>query len=181
MFGKSKDGAPDSERAPAPAQQFQRLAVAPSSSPSATDEISSISSGMTVVGKISGEGTVKILGRIEGELHATTVLIAEGAEVEGDIVAQDVSVGGHVKGTIRADRVKLNGAAAVEGDIFHRSLSIEENARFEGSSRREDAVIDTPRIPLSRPPSQIQTHAAATESGQKLNGAPDAAAHPATK
>ncbi len=132
---------------------------------------------MTVVGKISGEGTVKILGRIEGELHATTVLIAEGAEVEGDIVAEDLTVGGRVKGIIHANRVKLNGTAIVEGDIFHRSLSIEENARFEGSSRRDDAVIDTPRLPLSRSPSQLQTHAAAAESSQKLNGAPDAAAH----
>jgi cytoskeletal protein CcmA (bactofilin family) len=95
MFGKSKDGTPDGEPVPAPAQQFQRLAVAPASS-GATDEISSISSGMTVVGKISGEGTVRILGRIEGELHATTVLIAEGAEVEGDIVAEDLTVGGRV-------------------------------------------------------------------------------------
>jgi cytoskeletal protein CcmA (bactofilin family) len=181
MFGKSKDDAPDSERVPAPAQQLQRLAVAPSSSPGATDDISSISSGMTVVGKISGEGTVKILGRIEGELHATTVLIAEGAEVEGDIVAEDLTVGGRVKGIIHANRVKLNGTAVVEGDIFHRSLSIEENARFEGSSRRDAAVIDTPRIPLSRSSSQLQTHAAAVESSQKLNGAPDAAAHPATK
>jgi cytoskeletal protein CcmA (bactofilin family) len=183
MFGKSKDGTVDSEQAPVPVQQFQRSNVAPSSPPGAADEISSISSGMTIVGKISGEGTVKVLGRIEGELHATTVQIAEGAQVEGDIVAEDVSVGGHVKGTIRANRVKLNGSATVEGDIFHRSLSIEENARFEGSSRRDDAVIETPRIPLSRPPSQIhnQSHAAASES--RLNGAPDGAAHanPATK
>jgi cytoskeletal protein CcmA (bactofilin family) len=32
----------------------------------------------------------------------------------------------------------LNSSAVVEGDIFHKSLSIEENARFEGSSKRED-------------------------------------------
>jgi cytoskeletal protein CcmA (bactofilin family) len=177
MFGKPKDGVADNERAPAPVQEFQHLSVPRPSSPGSADDISSISSGMSVVGKISGEGTVKILGRIEGELHATTVLIAEGAQVDGDIVAEDVSVGGHVKGTIRANRVKLNGSATVEGDIFHRSLSIEENARFEGSSRRDDAVIETPRIPLSRPPSQMPNHAAATDSSPKLNGAPDSAAH----
>jgi cytoskeletal protein CcmA (bactofilin family) len=43
----------------------------------------------------------------------------------------------------------INGSA--EGDIFHRSLSIDENARFEGSSRREETVIDVPRIPFNRP------------------------------
>jgi cytoskeletal protein CcmA (bactofilin family) len=182
MFGKSKDGLSDGERTPAPApvQQLQRSAVAPSSSsPGAIDEVSSISSGMTVVGKISGDGTVKIFGRVEGELRASTVLVSEGAEFEGDVVADEVTVGGHVKGTIHANRVKLNSSAAVEGDIFHRSLSIEENARFEGSSRRENAAADTPRLPLSRPPSQVQSQiqspVAATETGHKLNG--DNAAH----
>jgi cytoskeletal protein CcmA (bactofilin family) len=33
-------------------------------------------------------------------------------------------------------RVKLQNGGAVEGDIFHRSLSIDENSQFEGSSRR---------------------------------------------
>jgi cytoskeletal protein CcmA (bactofilin family) len=131
---------------------------------------------MTIVGKISGEGTVKIFGRVEGELRASTVMIAQGAEVEGDIVADDISVAGRVKGTIHANRVKLNGSAAVEGDIFHRSLSIEENARFEGSSRRDDAAVDTPRIPLGRSP-QVQSQARTTETSAKPNGAPDSAAH----
>ena len=79
---------------------------------------------------------------MEGEVHAATVWISDGAEVEGNIVAQDVTVGGRVKGTIHAIRVTLNSTALVEGDIFHRSLSVEENARFEGTSRREDNVID---------------------------------------
>ena len=32
---------------------------------------------------------------------------------------------------------------AVEGDIFHRSLSIDENSQFEGSSRRAKNPIDS--------------------------------------
>src|SRR5215469_5319865 len=156
MFGKTKDGAHEGDRVVTPIQQSPRPAAAPPSArnASSSDE-STISAGMTIVGKITGEGTVKIFGRVEGELRASTVEIAPGAEVEGDIVADDLSVGGRVKGTIHANRVKLNSSAAVEGDIFHRSLSIEENARFEGSSRREDAVLDTPRIPLGRAASQV--------------------------
>jgi cytoskeletal protein CcmA (bactofilin family) len=164
-----------------PIPQPQRpMATLSSAHDTSSDDVSSISAGMTVVGKISGEGTVQIFGRIEGELHASTVLIAEGAEVAGDIVADDVSVGGRVKGTVRANRVKLNGTAVVEGDIFHRSLSIEENARFEGSSRREDAVIEAPRIPLGRPASQFQAPLHVAESATRTNGAPDNGAVHAT-
>ena len=49
----------------------------------------------------------------------------DGAQVEGDIVAEQLIIGGRVQGTIHANRVKLNGSAIVEGDIFHRSLSID--------------------------------------------------------
>jgi cytoskeletal protein CcmA (bactofilin family) len=172
MFGKSKDNTTENDRVPSPVQQFQRSPVAPSEAPA--DEISSISSVITIVGKITGKGTVRISGRIEGELHASTVLIDDGAQVEGDIMAEELIIGGHVKGTIHANRVKLNGSAIVEGDIFHRSLSIDANARFEGSSRREETVIDARRVPLSRPVAQAEVDiVGAMEGNLKQNGPSD--------
>src|SRR6516164_6257491 len=87
----------------------------------------------------------EIMGRIEGELRASDLLISDGAQVEGNIIAQGVTVCGRVKGTIRAVRVKLQNGGAVEGDIFHRSLSIDENSQFEGSSRR----VENPTEPSS--------------------------------
>ena len=101
--------------------------------------VSCIGSGMSIVGKIECNGPAHIFGRIEGELRASDLLISDGAQVEGTIIAQDVTVCGRVKGTIRAVRVKLQDGGAVEGDIFHRSLSIDENSLFEGSSRQSPA------------------------------------------
>jgi cytoskeletal protein CcmA (bactofilin family) len=75
-------------------------------------------------------------------LRASELLISDGAQVEGSVIAQDLTVRGRVKGTIRAVRVKLQDGAAVEGDIFHRSLSIDENSLFEGSSRRVENPTD---------------------------------------
>jgi len=141
MFGKGK--ANEENQAQALVHQPQRPPVAKPAAESA-EAVSSLSSGMTIVGKFVGDGVVKIYGRMEGELHASTVLIAEGAIVEGNVIAQELTIGGRVKGAIHANRVKLNSTAVVEGDIFHGSLSIEENARFEGSSHREDNAIDAP-------------------------------------
>ena len=60
MFGKSKDGSPDTDRAVASIEpQPQRPAMMPPSAPApraaaaAGDDASSISAGMTIVGKIS--------------------------------------------------------------------------------------------------------------------------------
>ena len=130
MFGKPKDENDHLQR-PAAIQSgeqvltendhLQRPAAVQSEGRVSTDQASFISRGMTVVGKIVGEGTVEIFGGIEGELRALTVLINEGAKVEGDIVAEELTISGQVKGTIHANRVKLNSTAVVEGDIFHRS------------------------------------------------------------
>jgi cytoskeletal protein CcmA (bactofilin family) len=106
---------------------------------------SCIGSGMSIVGNIECNGPAQVFGRIKGELRASDLLIGDGAQVEGSVVAQNVTVCGRVKGTIRAIRVKLQDGGAVEGDIFHRSLSIDENSLFEGSSRR----VENPMEPSS--------------------------------
>jgi cytoskeletal protein CcmA (bactofilin family) len=103
---------------------------------------SCIGSGMSVVGKIECNGPAQVFGRIEGELRASDLLIGESAQIEGNVIAQNVTVCGRVKGTIRAVRVKLQNGGAVEGDIFHKSLSIDENSPFEGSSRRVENPTD---------------------------------------
>ncbi|MGA8388398.1 MAG: polymer-forming cytoskeletal protein [Pseudolabrys sp.] len=163
MFGKSKGNAADTNRDSSSVQDVKRSSVGHLAAPGAA---SSISSGLSIVGKIVGEGTLEIFGHVEGEVHASTVQIGDGAEVEGNIVAEELTIGGRVKGTIHANRVKLNSTAVVEGDIHHRSLAIEENAQFEGMSRRQENVIDTPSlVPVQR----SQTQAI------KVNGQGDAA------
>ena len=107
---------------------------------------SCIGSDMSIVGNIECNGPAQVFGRIKGELRASDLLIGDGAQIEGSVIAQDVTVCGRVKGTIRAVRVKLQDSGAVEGDIFHRSLSIDENSQFEGSSRRVESPTDLPSV-----------------------------------
>jgi cytoskeletal protein CcmA (bactofilin family) len=171
MFGKTKDNMPEGDRSSVATPTHQPAATYQSTTthhvaPDSPEATSTISAGMSIVGKVVSDGTVKIFGRVEGELHASAIMIADGAQVEGDVVAEDLTVGGRVKGIIHANRVRLNGTAIVEGDIFHRSLSIEENARFEGSSKREEAVIDKP----SRVQSRIQSQTTTNGGARKPNG-----------
>jgi cytoskeletal protein CcmA (bactofilin family) len=112
---------------------------------------SCIGSGMSIVGNIECNGPAQVFGRIQGELRASDLLIGEGAQVEGSVIAQDVTVCGRVKGTIRAVRVKLQDGGAVEGDIYHGSLSIDENSLFEGSSRRVENPTDLSSVEAKGP------------------------------
>jgi cytoskeletal protein CcmA (bactofilin family) len=105
---------------------------------------SCIGSDMSIVGNIECKGPAQVFGRIEGEVRASDLQINDGAQIEGSVIAQNVTVCGRVKGTIRAVRVKLQNGGAVEGDIFHKSLSIDENSQFEGSSRRVENPTEIP-------------------------------------
>jgi len=118
--------------------------------PARPETVCSIGAGTSIVGNITCDGPAQFYGHIEGEVRGSELLIGEGAEVVGNVIAQEVIIRGRIKGTIRAMRVKLQATGAVEGDIFHRALSIEDTALFEGSSRRVENPIDTPK-PAPRP------------------------------
>lgn len=158
-------GKPDQAPPPSPTPAKPSVAVAPSSSPpppqaaeaapataapARPEAICSIGSGTSIVGNITCDGSAQFYGHIEGEVRGSDLLIGEGAEVVGNVIAQEVTIRGRIKGTIRAVRVKLQAGGTVEGDIFHRSLSIEDTALFEGSSRRVENPIETSK-PAPRP------------------------------
>ena len=68
---------------------------------------SCIGSDMSIVGNIECKGPAQVFGRIEGEVRASDLQINDGAQVEGSVIAQNVTVCGRVKGTIRAVRSGL--------------------------------------------------------------------------
>jgi cytoskeletal protein CcmA (bactofilin family) len=167
MFGKAKSVGEDWSAARVPPQQ--RLAIAqPAATLHPSEAISSIGAEMTVVGKIICKGIIKIYGFVEGELSASNAMIADSARIDGNIVAEELTIGGRVKGNICALRVKLRDTAVVEGDIYHRSLSIDENAWFEGWSRPEDNLPEPPSTPevSSDLPPERQTLFAFDEKGE---------------
>ena len=114
------------------------------------DTVSVLGRGMLVTGNITCSGSMQILGRVNGDIHATSLNIGEGAQVEGNVTAQDIVIHGKFKGTIHANNVRLQGTAAVDGEILNKSLTIEQNALFEGVSRRLDKAVEAPSVETAR-------------------------------
>ena len=106
--------------------------------------VSVLGQGMLVKGNIVCAGTVQIHGRVVGDIHAGQLVICDGAKVEGKVVAPETTVQGHFKGTISANNVKLQSTATVDGEIFSKSLTIEQNASFEGVARKLDKPVASP-------------------------------------
>jgi len=75
VFGKTNGDESHRDRVVASTQEeIRRL----SRNGGGQEEASSISSGLSIVGRIIGRGALTIFGHVEGELRASTVVIAEG-------------------------------------------------------------------------------------------------------
>lgn len=90
--------------------------------------------GVEFKGVIHFDGTVRIDGRLEGEVHTKgTLVIGEHAVIKGIITAGTLVCGGRVKGNITAgERVQLLKPAIVVGDVRTPVIVIEEGAHVHG-------------------------------------------------
>jgi cytoskeletal protein CcmA (bactofilin family) len=114
--------------------------------------------GAQFKGIISFEGTIRIDGKLEGEIHTKgTLVVGEHAVIEGDVSADVVISGGRVTGNIVAsERVQLLSTGIVLGTIKTPLLSIEEGVRFSGTcdaeGRGEVRALETREA--EKPPQQ---------------------------
>jgi cytoskeletal protein CcmA (bactofilin family) len=89
---------------------------------------------MFVRGDLATDGTIRIEGRLEGNItKSDIVVIGAKASVAGNVVAREVVVGGSVEGNITAEsRVELDSGAVVIGDIIAGSILTHEGAQIRG-------------------------------------------------
>lgn len=86
-------------------------------------------------GDITVSGTLRIDGKLTGNIKAGCIIVGEHAFVKGDLVASGIVVGGRIVGTLKADDlVELKPSACLYGDIYSKKLVIAEGGVFMGRS-----------------------------------------------
>src|SRR5262249_35773716 len=95
--------------------------------------------GSEFEGKLTFEGTVRIDGKLRGEIVSSDILVVgENASVNAEIEIGMLIVEGEVNGNIKARRgVELHAPARVFGNIETPSLYVEKGVLFEGTSKME--------------------------------------------
>ena len=90
--------------------------------------------GCEFEGKLVFHGTVRINGIFRGKIFTPdTLIVGEGAKVNGEIDAGVVIISGDVDGNVTAKhRVEILSPANFKGDIQSPSLKLDEGAVFEG-------------------------------------------------
>jgi cytoskeletal protein CcmA (bactofilin family) len=91
----------------------------------------------TFEGTLKTEGSVRLLGAIQGEIESkSAIIVEEKARVTARLTAQQVSVAGQVDGQIYCEgRVEIRPTGRVTGEINAGALIVQEGAYFDGSSR----------------------------------------------
>jgi len=99
------------------------------------DIIAFVGKGVEVKGAIAYEGTVRVDGRVDGEIQTNGVLIVgEEAVITAKVQAGTVISKGKITGDVIAtERVKLMAPAVLSGSIQAPIFSIEEGVTFDGT------------------------------------------------
>jgi cytoskeletal protein CcmA (bactofilin family) len=105
---------------------------------SGTTEQSEISAflgkGTEFKGVLSFEGTIRVDGKVEGEVISKDTLIAgDGAFLQGEISVGTIISSGKIVGNVNASQqVHLLAPANIQGNIKTPKLIIEEGVTFDG-------------------------------------------------
>jgi cytoskeletal protein CcmA (bactofilin family) len=119
------------------------MAPVPMQQPEAAGEINTLlGRGSEFEGKLTFEGTVRIDGKLSGEIFTDDVLVVgEGAEVNAEIEVGTIIIEGQVNGNLRAKRsVEIHAPGRVRGNIMTPSLFIDKGVVFEGNCQMESAT-----------------------------------------
>lgn len=94
-----------------------------------------VGKGVEFKGIISYNGTVRIDGTMEGEIHTEgTLLVGEEAVITATVSAGTIICKGKITGDIQAkEKVKLRTPAILNGSVTTPTLSMEEGVLFNGS------------------------------------------------
>jgi cytoskeletal protein CcmA (bactofilin family) len=92
-------------------------------------------SGVSIEGKMEGDGDVRIAGKFKGDIHIRGNLnVQKGAHLTAKINADAVIIEGEVEGTVVATgQVTLSESAQVIGDLKAKTLTVSAGSRMRGN------------------------------------------------
>jgi cytoskeletal protein CcmA (bactofilin family) len=130
--------------------------LAPSESPTQSDRITSVlGNGTKYLGKLTGEGGVRIEGTFEGEIQLDGLLVVgtTGRVTCQDLRARTVIVAGTVRGDLTAYKVEIRASGRVWGNVTTKAFATEEGAFLRGQIQMEEEIdLKLPKVePASAP------------------------------
>ncbi|HEY4718441.1 MAG TPA: polymer-forming cytoskeletal protein [Anaerolineales bacterium] len=123
---------------------FRRKSTLPQNN--ATPQLPRITSvvadGVSLRGKLSGEGGVRIEGAFDGDIELSGLLVIgpTGRVTCPQLKARHVIVAGAMRGDILAERVEIRASGRVWGNVVTASMATEDGAFLRGQIQMEEKI-----------------------------------------
>jgi cytoskeletal protein CcmA (bactofilin family) len=136
------------------------------SSASGASDRAAIGASVAIVGNVTGNEDLTVLGRLEGKIDVPqhSVTIGRTARVQADIHAKSVSVEGEVRGNLFAgEQILIRKTATMLGNLTAPRVGLEDGCSFKGSVDMEMRA-EAPRASV---PAPAKPAAAAAPAGER--------------
>ena len=90
-----------------------------------------IGSEMEIVGDIKCNGIMRVVGKLEGTINCSELVVEENATINGTISASSVSIDGDVTGIIKTEAIEISSNASFSGEVFYARIAIDSGANLE--------------------------------------------------
>ena len=116
------------------------FAATPSTGPVERRDAAAVGASISIVGDVTGDEDLTILGRIEGkvDLPQHVVTVGQSGRVKADIRARVISVAGEVHGNLVAgEQILIRKTATMLGNLTAPRVGLEDGCSFRGSVEME--------------------------------------------
>lgn len=99
-----------------------------------------IDEGMLIKGNISGEGAIRIDGKVEGNIDLKEgIILGEKSEVTGSVKSSIIVVHGKLYGNLDCRYLYIKSTGLIDGDIEVGAFEVELGGKYNGTLKMRDA------------------------------------------
>ncbi|OYT70281.1 MAG: hypothetical protein CFK52_11470 [Chloracidobacterium sp. CP2_5A] len=135
------------------------------------EKLTTVEEGSEVTGTLKSTCGVTVSGKVSGELHAPTLMIAATGAVHGTVKVEKLHSQGEISGRIDADTIELSGRISDQTTITGRSIEVKGSNGDQPTAIFGNCVIEVGVDP-NEPPAPAPVKEGKGKKGQP---APEAA------
>jgi len=91
-----------------------------------------LAADLKIKGDMTSDGTIEVLGEVEGKIAARALIVGNDGRVKGTVSAESVEVRGRLDGRISCSALTLRAASSVRADSTYSTVIIESGAQIDG-------------------------------------------------
>ncbi len=92
-----------------------------------------VSSNITIEGKFTSTGSVRVDCKIVGEVNSDSLFVGKDSTIKGDINCNNLIISGKIEGNVTCkNKLYIKDTGVIDGDLTVNLMTMDEGAQFNG-------------------------------------------------